>query len=82
MYTVIYMYIHHITPNTSLKHPAHTHPIYALNTSLHGRYHGHTIAIVWDQDGTHYGKGKGLLLYVDGKVVASSPTIGKLTAVL
>jgi hypothetical protein len=30
----------------------------------------------------HYGKGKGLLLYVDGKVVASSPTIGKLTAVL
>ena len=44
--------------------------------------HGHTIAIVWDQDGTHYGKGKGLLLYVDGKVVASSPTIGKLTAVL
>ena len=75
------MYTNTLHPTTPLT--PHIHPIYTTKyTTTHGRYHGHAIAIVWDQDGTHYGKGKGLLLYVDGKVVASSPTIGKLTAVL
>jgi hypothetical protein len=48
----------------------------------HVAYHGHTLAIVWDQDGAHYGKGKGLMLFVDGKMAASSPAIGKLSAKL
>ena len=48
----------------------------------HVSYHGHTLAVVWDQDGTHYKKGKGLMIIVDGKVAASSPAIGRLRAAL
>ncbi|MEI6945932.1 glycosyl hydrolase family 65 protein [Paraflavisolibacter sp. H34] len=32
-------------------------------------YNGRTIGILWDKDGSKYGKGKGLRLYVDGKEV-------------
>lgn len=48
----------------------------------HVLYHGHMLAIVWDEDGSHYGVGAGLRLLVDGKVVASSPTMTKLSASL
>ena len=45
-------------------------------------YHGRTLAIVWDRTGKHYGKGQGLRLMVDGKEVASSVTLGRLTVAL
>ncbi len=45
-------------------------------------YHGHTLTIVWDRDGTHYGKGAGIRLLADGKTVATRRTLGKLTAKL
>lgn len=45
-------------------------------------YHGHMLGVIWDRDGSRYGKGKGLLLLVDGKVVAQSETLGTLTAKL
>ena len=45
-------------------------------------YHGHTVAIVWDRDGNRYGRGRGLMLFVDGRKVAQSATIGRLTAAL
>ena len=48
----------------------------------HVSYHGHTLAIVWDRDGSHYGKGKGLSLFIDGKLASSSPTIARITAQL
>jgi hypothetical protein len=46
----------------------------------HILYHGRMIAIVWDKDGSHYGLGAGLRIILDGKTVAHSATIGKLTA--
>ncbi|MCJ2187184.1 MGH1-like glycoside hydrolase domain-containing protein [Novosphingobium beihaiensis] len=42
-------------------------------------YHGHRIAVTWDADGSHYGRGKGLSIEVDGKEVARRATLGRLT---
>jgi hypothetical protein len=42
-------------------------------------YHGRSVSIVWDKTGKKYGKGKGLMLFVDGKKVAARKDIGKLT---
>jgi len=38
-------------------------------------YHGHRVSIVWDRDGEQYGRGKGLMLFVDGKKVASASSL-------
>jgi hypothetical protein len=38
-------------------------------------YHGKTLAIVWDRTGEHYGKGAGLTVLADGKVVAHSESL-------
>ena len=45
-------------------------------------YHGHNLSVVWDRDGKHYGRGRGLMLFVDGKKVASSPSLKRVTAKL
>ena len=42
-------------------------------------YHGHSLTILWDKMGQRYGKGKGLRVFADGKGIASSPKIGRLT---
>jgi hypothetical protein len=44
----------------------------------HIPYHGHEIAIQYDADGTHY-NATGLQVEIDGKVVASSPTLTRLS---
>ncbi|KAA8621003.1 F5-F8-type-C multi-domain protein [Pyrenophora tritici-repentis] len=44
-------------------------------------YHGREVAIQWDATGSHYGTA-GLQIEVDGKVVASSPKLGRLSAPL
>jgi hypothetical protein len=49
------------------------------------RYHGHDVSIVWDATGTaapdRFGDGrKGLDVYCDGKLVASSRRLDRLTA--
>jgi hypothetical protein len=44
-------------------------------------YHGHEVAVQWDADGSKYGE-TGLQVEVDGKVVASSPTLARLTVPL
>jgi hypothetical protein len=41
-------------------------------------YHGKIITIIWDKDGTKYKKGKGFLIFVDGKKVAASESLQKL----
>jgi hypothetical protein len=46
------------------------------------RYHGHTLTILWDRQGNHYGRGKGLSVLADGKVVARSNKLGRLTGKL
>jgi hypothetical protein len=45
-------------------------------------YHGHTVSIVWDRDGSRYGQGGGLMLFVDGRKVADRPDLGPLAAPL
>jgi hypothetical protein len=41
-------------------------------------YHNKILTIVWDKDGTKYGRGKGLFLWVNGKQVANTQTLEKL----
>jgi len=46
-------------------------------------YHGREIAVQWDKDGSHYGgNSTGLTVEVDGEVVASSPSLTRLSVEL
>jgi hypothetical protein len=45
-------------------------------------YHGHLLAIVYDETGKQYRQGRGLMLFVDGKKIASRATLGPLVAEL
>jgi hypothetical protein len=45
-------------------------------------YHGHSVAVSWDQDGRHFGRGRGLSIEVDGREVARTPTLSRLTVPL
>lgn len=42
-------------------------------------YHGHRIAIIWDQDGSRYGRGAGLRILVDGKEIAAASELEHIT---
>lgn len=42
-------------------------------------YHGQNLTIIYDKDGQRYHQGKGLMLFVDGKMVAKRDDLGKLT---
>jgi len=43
-------------------------------------YHGRIVIILWGQIGTHYGQGKGLSIFVDGKRTANADTTKRPTA--
>lgn len=45
-------------------------------------YHGRTLTILWDQDGSRYGRGKGLIVLADGKEIARAKKLEKLTGKL
>lgn len=45
-------------------------------------YHGRTITILYDKSGTKYGKGKGLQVLVEGRSVARTNSLQRLTAKL
>jgi hypothetical protein len=45
-------------------------------------YHGHNVTVLWDRDGSRYGQGPGLHLYVDGRQVTAAPALRPLTAEL
>lgn len=45
-------------------------------------YHGHRVSIVWDRTGAKYRQGRGLMLFADGRKIASRDAIGKLSAPL
>ena len=45
-------------------------------------YHGHTLTIFWDADGTRYGRGKGLIVLADAKEIARASGLKKLTGKL
>lgn len=42
-------------------------------------YHGHNVTVLWDRDGSHYGQGAGMRIYVDGGLVRSSSTLQSTT---
>ncbi|WP_285786077.1 NEW3 domain-containing protein [Microbispora sp. NBRC 16548] len=43
-------------------------------------YHGHNVTVLWDRDGSRYGQGAGMRVYVDGRQAARRATVGELTA--
>jgi hypothetical protein len=55
--------------------PAGTWDYFCLDNVL---YHGHILTIMYDRNGMHYHRGKGLRVFVDGKSSGSAPTITKL----
>ena len=42
-------------------------------------YRGRNLTVLWDRDGSRYGQGAGLRVYVDGRVVASRASLGRLS---
>jgi len=42
-------------------------------------YHGHNVTVLWDRDGSHYGQGLGMHVYLDGQLVRSSATLSDMT---
>ena len=46
------------------------------------RYHGHDLTVAWDADGSRYRQGRGLSVWVDGRLVARRETLGRLRAAL
>ena len=46
------------------------------------KYHGHTLTILWDADGSRYGHGKGLIVLADGKEIAQGNKLSKMTGKL
>ena len=45
-------------------------------------YHGHNLTIAWDRDGSRYGRGAGLTVFVDGEMIARTPALGRLEVAL
>jgi hypothetical protein len=45
-------------------------------------YHGRSLTILYDKDGSKYHRGAGLQILADGKVIGSSPELGRLTTPL
>ncbi|UCG84816.1 MAG: discoidin domain-containing protein, partial [Gemmatimonadota bacterium] len=43
-------------------------------------YHGHDLSIVWDRDGTRYGRGSGLSVLVNGRAIANAPSVRRIVA--
>ena len=42
------------------------------------KYHDHFITVLWDREGTRYGKGKGLFVFADGKCVKHTENLEKI----
>ena len=45
-------------------------------------YHGHLLTILWDQTGERYHKGKGMRVFADGREIAASVNLGRVTGSL
>jgi hypothetical protein len=43
-------------------------------------YHGRTLAVIWDADGSRYGRGAGLQLFADGRRLAQSVRLDRIEA--
>jgi len=56
--------------------PANTWDWFCLDNVL---YRGRILTIIWDRTGEKYGKGKGLTVLADGKKIAQSKTLSRVT---
>ena len=56
--------------------PADTWDWFCLDNVL---YHGRIITILWDKTGKKYNRGKGLRVFANGREIAQSETIGRVT---
>jgi hypothetical protein len=45
-------------------------------------YHSHLLTILWDKNGAKFRKGSGLRVFADGKEIAHSATLGRITGTL
>ena len=45
-------------------------------------YHGHSLTLLWDRDGQHYGQGQGFSLWADGKVLVRNEALTPMEAKL
>ncbi len=45
-------------------------------------YHGCNLTVIWDRDGSHYGRGAGFSLWADQRRIAISPSLMRLAAEL
>ncbi|MCP5517845.1 MAG: glycoside hydrolase [Verrucomicrobiales bacterium] len=45
-------------------------------------YHGRLLTVVWDRDGSRFGKGPGLRVMADGQLIGRRRALGRLTAPL
>lgn len=43
------------------------------------KYHGHMLTVIWDKDGSRYGRGAGLRVLADGKQIAHAPSLERIT---
>jgi hypothetical protein len=42
------------------------------------KYHGHMLTVIWDKDGSRYGRGAGLRVLANGKEIGRSETLSQL----
>ncbi|BCM89945.1 beta-L-arabinobiosidase [Abditibacteriota bacterium] len=59
--------------------PANTWDYFCLDAVP---YHGHSLTILWDKTGKHYGKGQGLRVFTNGKLLGASDSLSRLQVVL
>jgi hypothetical protein len=43
-------------------------------------YHGHELSIVWDRDGSRYGRGSGLSVLLNDRIVVNEPSLQRIVA--
>ena len=60
------------------------HPLLPSNTwdwfCLDGvKYHGHMLTVIWDKDGARYGRGRGLCALANGKEIARTDKLERLS---
>lgn len=46
------------------------------------KHHGHMLTLIWDKDGSRYGRGAGLHILADGKKIAHSTKLERITGKL
>jgi hypothetical protein len=72
-----YIIVYNMTPYRQVG--GYTYYTVVYNTTPYRQVGGRIVSVLWDADGSRYGKGAGLRVFVDGQLAASSPTIAKLT---